>query len=159
MTLRLLAVAAATGRVGVVFLVGNRLMDWGVSDAAAKSREQATTWMQELIDVLGPDVLVTEKIQAASRKGDAARDITEALARVAADSALLNAEVVREQVYDNKYEEAEAIVRMYSDLAPWLQRRERFYDNEPRNTVLFEAMSLALSILRGPSTKLAAAMG
>ena len=30
MTLRLLAVAAATGRVGVVFLVGNRLMDWGV---------------------------------------------------------------------------------------------------------------------------------
>lgn len=159
MTLRLLAVAAAAGRVGVVFLVGNKLMDWGVSDAAAKSRQQATTWMQELINELDPDVVVTEKLQAASRKGVAARDITEALARVATDSAALNVEVVREQVYDNKYEEAEAIARMYPDLEPWLQQRAHFYDNEPRNTVLFEAMAYALFILRDPAKHLGAAMG
>ena len=67
--------------------------------------------------------------------------------------------VAREQEYANKYEEAAALGEQFPDLAPWVPKKRRFFDNEPRNTVLFEAVALALSILNGPTPVLAHAMG
>ena len=37
MALRILAVAAATGRVAYVYLIGDRLVDWRISDKASTS--------------------------------------------------------------------------------------------------------------------------
>ena len=59
----MLALAAATRRVGYVFLVGDRLKDWRVSEKAAKSPEDAAEAAQTWINELKPDVVVTEKAE------------------------------------------------------------------------------------------------
>jgi hypothetical protein len=159
MELRLMAFAAASGRVAIVFFIGKKLMDWRISDSASKNPDQAITWIERQIGVLKPDVIVTENTALAHRKGDTARSITEAVSQVAEKLRLLNPRVRRHHDYINKYEEADAIAELYPELKSWLPRWRRFFENEPRNTVLFEAMSYALSILRDPSRHLSAAMG
>lgn len=159
MALRLLAFAAASGRVATAFFIGNRLTDWRISDRAAKSSEQATAWVTRQIKDLKPDVIVTEDAKLSKRKGDTARSITEAVSELAESLHLLNPRVRRHHDYANKYEEADAIAGLYPELMPWLPKWRRFFENEPRNTVLFEAMSYALFILRNPGQQLGAAMG
>ena len=58
--------------------------------------------------------------------------------------------VPRIQDYANKYEEAAALALQYPDIKPWLPPKRRFFDNEPRSTVLFEALSLALGVIQRP---------
>lgn len=159
MTLRLLALAVTHSRIGCVFLIGDQLVYWRISDRATRSRAKAVAWTQKLIDELRPDVMVTEKPEAASKKGAGTKVLIEAVAAVAPDNDLLGVSVVREQAYANKYEEAEAIAGRYPELEPWVPKKRRFFENEPRNTVIFEAMALALAVLRDPSGRLGAAMG
>ncbi len=102
---------------------------------------------------------MTEKVTEAAKKGEKTKAIVLAIAERAAQNYVLDVSVARTQGYANKYEEAEALARRYSDIRPWLPRKRRFFDNEPRNTVLFEALSLAEAVFRGSSTDLAAAMG
>lgn len=145
--LKVLAFAAATGRVGSVFLVGDRLVDWHISNKAAESGVEAAGHAQALINDLMPDAVVTEELESA-HKGKHTLALIAAIARTAEHSHVLDVSVPREHRYSNKYAEADALVEQYPELAPWKPMKRRFYDNEPRNTVLFEALSLALS-LRG----------
>lgn len=156
--LSMLAVAVASGRVGYCFMVGDQLRDWGMSDKAAKSTTAAAETMQSWINDLKPAVVVTEKVDQTCDKGEKSIEIISAIASTAAHNYLLDVSVPHEHDYNNKYDEAEALARRYPDLKDWVPKR-RFYDGEPRNTVIFEALSLALSVLRGPSENLAAAMG
>ena len=68
--LRMLALAAASGRVGYVYLIGDRLKDWRISEKAAKSPEDAAHETQKWINELKPDVIVTEKVAEAAKKGE-----------------------------------------------------------------------------------------
>ena len=159
MALRMLAIAAAYNRIGYVFLLGDRLVDWRISDRAARSTSKAVAWVQRYAVELRPDVIVTEDLKTAKKKGNKTIAIIEAVGNFAENEKLLNVVVPRRHDYDNKYDEADALAALYPDLKPWVQRRRWFYDNEPRNTVIFEALSLALTVLRDPTTRLAAAMG
>lgn len=159
MELRLIAFAAASGRVATVFFIGKQLMEWKISDCASKSADHAMAWIERQIEELKPDVIVTENPTLASRKGVVARSIIEAISYLAETLHILNPRVRRHHDYANKYEEADAIAELYPELKRWLPKRRRFFDNEPRNTVLFEAMSYALSIMDDPSPQLGAAMG
>lgn len=141
--LRVLAFAAATGRVGSVFLVGNNLIDWHISNKAAESGVEAAAHAQTLINDLTPDVVVTEELETARHKGKHTLALIAAIARTAEYNQLLDVSVPREHRYSNKYAEADALVDLYPELAPWKPVKRRFYDNEPRNTVLFEALALA----------------
>ena len=145
--LRLLAFAAATGRVGSVFLVGDRLVDWHISNKAADSGVEAAAHAQALINDLTPDVVVTEELETASHKGKHTLALIAAIARTAEHNHLIDVSVPHEHRYPNKYAEADALVELYPDLAPWKPVKRRFYDNEPRNTVLFEALALADQML------------
>ncbi|GGD35194.1 hypothetical protein GCM10011358_18960 [Sinisalibacter lacisalsi] len=156
---RILAVAAASGRVGYAFLVGDKLRDWHVSYTAAKSPTKAAEEAQKWINRLKPDVVVTEKAAEAARKGKKTKAIIGAIARTAEHNYLLNVSVARVHDYANKYEEAAALAAQYPAIEPWLPKKRRFFDNEPRNTVLFEALSFADTIRRGGSIGLAAMMG
>jgi hypothetical protein len=60
---------------------------------------------------------------------------------------LLDVAVARECCYANKYVEADALAERYPDIAAWKPKKRRFFDNEPRNTVLFEALALADEVL------------
>lgn len=144
--LRILAFAAATGRVGSVFLVGDKLIDWQMSSKAAECGVEAANHAQVLINDLMPDVVVTEEPESARNKGKLTLDVIAAIARTAEHNHLLDVSVPREHRYPNKYAEADALVEQYPELAPWKPMKRRFYDNEPRNTVLFEALALAIQL-------------
>lgn len=49
--LKVLAIAAATGRVGYVFLIGGKLRDWGLSRMASKSPARAAAQTQTFVKV------------------------------------------------------------------------------------------------------------
>ena len=157
--LRILSIAAATGRIAYVYLIGDRLMDWRISDKASSSAQEAREASAHWIETLRPDVVVTEIPVSKTRKGDNTRQLIEAMAKVAEEADVLDVKVTREQSYANKYEEAAALAESYPELLPWVPRKRRFFDNEHRNTVLFEALALAQSIIRSPATTLGAAMG
>lgn len=157
--LRILSIAAATGRIAYVYLVGDRLMDWRISDKASESADEAQFAATQWIETLLPDVVVTEKSVSGSRKGDHTRYLIDAVSRVAELADVLDVRVEREQVYPNKYAEAAALAVHYPELLPWVPRKRRFFDNEHRNTVLFEALALTQTILRNPAMTLGAAMG
>ena len=140
---RLLALAAGTGRIGMVFFVDKRLMDWQVSNKAAKSPDMAAAYLRTIIVSHRPDVVVTERISAAFHKGERTRLMILTLAELAADHELLDIAVARPNQFKNKYEEAEVLAACYPELAAWKPKPRRFFDNEPRNTVLFEALALA----------------
>ncbi|MCE8540134.1 hypothetical protein KBY27_21945 [Ruegeria pomeroyi] len=157
--LRMLSVAAASGRVGYVYLVGGRLKDWRMSGKAAESPSAAAEQTQKWINRLKPEVVVTEKPEEAAKKGEKTKEIIGAIARTAEHNYVLDVSVKREHDFANKYEEAEALVKRHPEIEAWLPKKRRFFDNEPRNTVLFEALSLAEAVMRGGSTTLGAAMG
>jgi hypothetical protein len=144
---RILSFAAVSGRVGFVLLVGQRLMDWQVSNRAGRTPDAAAAYALARIEQFTPDVVVTEQIDLAKFKGNRAKHIIAAIAQTAAENFVLDVSVARDQRYANKYEEADALVARYPDLAPWKPKKRRFFDNEPRNTVLFEALSLTEPLL------------
>ena len=84
--LRVLSVAAATGRVGYTFLIGGRLCDWGLSRKASRSPEQAEGQVRHWIAYFRPDVVVTEKVEARTRKGEKTKRLIEAVAKVGRDA-------------------------------------------------------------------------
>ena len=159
MALRLLAFAAASGRVASVLFVVNELRDWRISEAASQSIDKAVIWVGRQIDDLQPDVVVTEDVNETRHKGDLAKSIIYAVSCLAEDRHLLNPQIKRQHNYANKYEEADVIAALYPELESWRPNWRRFHDNEPRSTVLFEAMAYALYILQDPTKNLGAAMG
>ena len=157
--LKVLSLAAATGRVAYVYLIGDRLVDWRISDKASVSAVEAANAARRWIDVLRPDVIVTEQTDKAAKKSLHTKDLIDAIAKVAEEVPLLAVRVEREHPYPNKYAEAAALAVLYPDLQPWVPKPRRFFDNEHRNTVLFEALALAQSVLRNPTPALVRAMG
>ena len=150
---RLLTLAAASGRIGMVFFVGQRLMDWRISNFAARSPRAAAAFADKLIVSLKPDVVITERAVSAAHKGDKTKALVIAMAEAAANHEVLDIAVVREFRFANKYLEAEALAERYPVLLPWKPKQRRFFDNEPRNTVLFEALALALNVAEGNGGK------
>lgn len=155
---KLLSVAAATGRVGYVFLIDGQLINWGVSRKAWRSTAHAAGVLQMWINEYRPNVVVTEKFEGDTRKAAKSQLITHALVNTAAHNYVLDVAVSRVQRYANKYEEAAALAARYPDLAPWVPKRRPLLDIEPRSTMIFEALSLAQTVLDGPALALAAGM-
>ena len=141
--LKVLSVAAANGRTGYVFLSEGELRDWGISVKAAKNASYLVEWLQDLINYLQPDVVVTEKISGACRKGRRTKRMICTLAEIAAHNYVLDVSVERQRHHSSKYEEAAMLADRYPELAGWLPKKRRYFESEPRNTIIFEAMALA----------------
>ena len=151
--------AAATGRVGYVYLVDGSLTAWGVSRKAWRSTTHAAGALQGWINDYRPNVVVTEKIvDGETRKAMKSRWITAAMANIASHNYLLDVAVPRVQHYASKYAEAAALAELYPDLKPWVPTRHHLLQIEPRSTMIFEALSLAQVVLEGPALRLAAGM-
>ena len=147
--LRVLSVAVATGRVGYAFLVGGKLCDWGLSRKASRSPEQAASQVRQWIAYFRPDVVVTEKVEARTRKGEKTKRLIDAIAAVGRDAKLLDVAVSRIRTFKNKYAEAAALAEQFPEIKPWLPRTRRIWDPEPRNTIYFEALALAVCVIQG----------
>ena len=157
--LRVLAIAVAKGRAGYVYLVDGELQDWNISLKAVKSANNLAEWVQRLINELKPDVVVTEKITKDCRKGRKTKRLIKTAAELASHNYVLDVSVERPRNHPCKYTEAEELTGQYPELRGWLPKKRRYFGNEPRNTILFEALALAEVILKGPPLQLARAMG
>lgn len=158
--LSVLAIAVASGKVGYVYLQGGTLRDWGITVKAAKTGSDLVGFVQGLINDLKPDVVVTEDHTAGCRKGARAKRLIATLAELASHNAVLDVSVERPRNHPSKYEEAQELAARYPEIAGYLPaRKRRIYDFEPRGMVLFEALALAEEVIKGPPTRLAAAMG
>jgi len=144
---RVLSIAVATGRIGYVFLIGDRLKDWGLSRKASKSPALAASQTEQWIAELEPDVVVTEIVPKTSTKSFKTRALIDAIQAVAARAKLLDVHVPRIQLHKNKYDEAEALGNRFPDLALWVPKPRRIWEPEPRTTVLFEALALAVILI------------
>ncbi|MEL6465496.1 MAG: hypothetical protein AAFQ58_11055 [Pseudomonadota bacterium] len=159
-TLRVLSLAVSSGRVGYVFLEGTQLLDWAVTTTVSGKATDLVAFVQELINTLKPDVVVTEKCDQNCRKGSRSRQLIASIAELASHNYVLDVAVSRPRVFQSKYEEAESAVGRHPDLIGYLPEKKRqFFEFEPRNMIVFEALALAEEVIFGPPDKLAAAMG
>ena len=145
--LKVLVFAAATGRIGHVYLLGERLLDWGLSRRASRSPRDATEYATKVIEHLNPDVVVTEELAKSSTKGWKTRQLLDAIGAVALNTRLLDIRVKRPHNFPNKYEEAAYLATRFPEIAAWVPRKRRLWESEPRVTVLFEALALGLTVI------------
>lgn len=138
---------------------GGEVLYWKMSSKAYRDVEYAAELVGELIEQFALSVIITETLMHAQRKGVHTKAVIEVIANAVAHSPVLDLSVVRENAYKNKYEEADALIAIHPVMAPLRPKVRNYFENEPRSTVLFEALSLAESVKRGPTTQLAAAMG
>ena len=141
--LRVLAFAVATGRIGHVLVIGERLWIGDLSKRASKNTELAALHAHRLINELKPDVVVTEQLPKYSTKGSKTRALIETIANIAAKANLLDIRVVRPHDFPNKYAEAQYLGTKFPEIAAWVPKPRRLWEPEPRVTVVFEALALA----------------
>lgn len=150
---RVLAVAAASGRVGYVVLDDMTASISGLSRKAATGPAEAAACAATWIEQFRPVMVITEKVPASSKKGERTRSIIAAISGVAETADVLNLAVIRAQVHRNKFEEAAALAEAHPELAHLLPKARRPWDSEPKAIIYFEALSLAHSALGGPGLR------
>lgn len=143
----MLSVAAASGRIGYVFLNAKVLEDWRLSRVAAENPEAAARFVKDLIEKFRPDVVVTENIADRTRKGDDTKANILAMAVEAAKHELYDVSVLRRRTFRNKYLEAEALAERFPVLLFRVPEPRKAWDPEPKQTVIFEALVLALQVI------------
>ncbi|WP_371229918.1 hypothetical protein [Roseovarius sp. 2305UL8-3] len=159
-SLKVLAIAVASGRAGYVYLQETKLLDWGMTVKATKDPAELVAFVQSLINDLKPDVVVTEKCDALCRKGKKARRLIAAIADLASHNYVLDISLARPRHFPSKYEEAVHFVKRHPEITGYLpKKKRRIFDFEPRTMMIFEALALAEQALISPPEALAAAMG
>lgn len=148
---RIMAIAAASGRVGFILLIGNAVVDRGLSRKASTGPSEAATYAAERIEQLRPDVVVTEKVPARSRKSAKTRAVIDAITAVADLADVLNIAVVRGRSHDNRFAEAADLALRYPEMQRCLPKIRRPWEAEPKTLMYFEAMSLIESAFGQPA--------
>lgn len=145
-----LAVAAATRRIGHAFFIEGVPYHWRVSAMAATSPQQAYCYVREYIEYYGPVCVVTERLAQKSRKGAVSRALINAVCQAARDAGIGLLLTDRIQRHANKYIEAEHLADRFPELMPYVPKRRRLWQSEPRRTILFEAVALGLLVVDAP---------
>lgn len=156
--LRLLAVAAATGRIGYVFFVGHQLVDFDLSRKGYKNSNHAAGMLQHWIMTLKPDIVVTERLTEKSKKGSRARKITKTFALIASHNYVHDVSITMDREGRTRYEQAKHLADIYPDIASRLPHKPKFYESEDRAMILFDALTLAHLVQESPAIRLAAGM-
>lgn len=160
--LRVLAVAAANRRVGYAYFEHNDLVYWTISNKAGEKPLDAVAVTQDLITRFAPDVLVSQQVTPSLTKSKNTKKVIAAIARTGKHNDLISIAVPRLRKHKNKYEEAKALAKIFPQVADYLpQPRQLHHSKEPRNTVLFEAIALAVALFEDEDQNLliAQAMG
>ena len=160
--LKVLAVAAANRRVGYAYFENADLVYWTISTKAGGKPLDAVAVTQDLITRFAPDVLVSQKVVPSLTKSKNTKKVIAAIARTGKHNGLVGIVVERQRKHKNKYEEAEALAKIFPQVADYLpQPRKLHHSEELRNTVLFEAIALAITLFEDEEQNLliAQAMG
>ena len=142
---RLLGIAASHGKIGFAYLVDGELMDWGLSAKASRSFEEAFKRITAWTIYYRPDLVIAERVEEKSRKGAHTRTLIRAAESAANNAKADYVEMVLPSDGRNKYEAAAVLAAEFPQIEPWLPRRRRAWEPEPRNIIYFEALALALA--------------
>ena len=142
----MLAISVASGRVGHVLLEAGKVADLGMSRKASSGPTEARGYTAQRIEILRPDVIVTEKLLRKSKKGEKTRAIIAAITSVGDVADVLNVEVARGRSHKNRFEEAADVVGRYPEMRPYLPKIRKPWEAEPKTLIYFEALSLIESV-------------
>lgn len=142
---RVLAVAVASRKISYVLLIDGKLKDWLLSRAGGMSAPKGRSFLRMAVAQYQPDLVVIENPYGSTRKYGTSREILMALAQELEDSGVPHRLVIRKQAHANKYEEAAALAKQFPEIAPWLPKPRKLWDNEPTEVIYFEALALALA--------------
>ena len=149
---RLLGIAASHGKIGFAYLVDGELMDWGLSAKASRSFEEAFKRVTAWTVYYRPDIVVTERVEEQSRKGAHTRLLIRAAESAANNARADYIEMILPLDGKNKYEAAAALAAEFPQIEPWLPRKRRAWEPEPRNIIYFEALALVWAYWRSSSS-------
>lgn len=156
-TLSYLAFAAGYRRVSFVLIENGQLATWHTSKKAARSPDEATRFAAEFIDLLMPNVIVVEDVEARSRKGENTRVLVRAIREEANCSNSSVIALEREHLFRTRHDEATWLVTHYPELADKIPTRLQ-HEPEPYHSVLFDALALAHQAMQGSTLLLASKM-
>lgn len=141
-----LAIAAASTKLGHAFLIDGTPFDWGTSKESSGSPRQAYRYTQKKIAYYRPELLVTELVTDTSKKGQYSRSLINMVAKAAQDADVQWCLVAREQTYANKYQEAQALALRFPELKPSLPGPRKWWQTEDQRMIIFEALALGLNV-------------
>lgn len=142
-----LAMAAASGKLGHVFLIDGTPFDWGASKEASSSPRQAYEYTKKKIAYYQPDLLVTELVTDKSKKGQYSRSLINMIAKAAQDADVQWSLITRQQSYDNKFQEAKALADRFPEIRPTLPPPRHWWQTEDPRMIIFEAVALGISVV------------
>ena len=145
--LRVLGFAAASGRVGFVLLSRGDVELLGMSRKASIGPAEASGYAAQRIEELRPDVIVTEKVVASSKKGGTTRTVIAAITAVADLAEVMNMDVVRGRMHATRFDEARKLAERYPAMQPYLPKVRKPWEAEPKALIYFEAIALIESAL------------
>lgn len=141
--IRVISVAAASGKIGMVFLVDGNLMDWELSVKSSRASDEAAEKMRKWIEFYSPDLVITEKITLQTRKSKLTQSVIAAMAQVGQAARCQWIERERVQTFGNKYQEAAELAARYPQISNWAPKERKIWMPEARSTMFFEALAMA----------------
>lgn len=145
---KIMSIAVSSGKVGMVMFANKNLTVLKTSKKASKSTDNAKRQIQNWIDKYQPDCLVTEKLDAQSRKHGRTPDIISAMCEVIQTKPILHIEAIRQHEHKNKYEEAKDLSGRYPLLGKYLPSKRKIWEAEDSKMMLFEAVSNAEEVVQ-----------
>ena len=146
---KVLSIAVASGKMGYVFMINGKLMDWGLSVNAVKTPGLAKCKAEEWISFYQPDIVLTEQVAKYSRKSRRTHKLVEAVSR--AFTRRRHVSLERRQLYANKYDEMEALTEQFPQIVGWMPDKRQPEEAEVNDAIYFEALSMALQLQEPPT--------
>lgn len=149
---RLLAIDPLSRGLGIAILEGPRnLVDWGVKDLRGRSEVRTLALVENLINSYKPDVVVLEDtLHPLCRRCCRIRALIESIRSLSESKRILAVQISRAAVYlrlgvHTKYEAAQKVAGVVSDLAPSLPPPRKPWMVEDQRMSIFDAAALALA--------------
>ena len=142
-----MAISVASCRICYVYFENGRLIDWALSRKASRNTGSAALQVRTWIEMLEPDVVVTEKINARCRKGAKSKALIDAVQQTTSEFELFDVAISKQSNFSNKYDEARHYASLYPDIQRWLPSKPKIWESEPRNASYIEALNLASQII------------
>jgi hypothetical protein len=143
---RVMGIAVSAGRLGCVLLCNGNLVDCGYYRACTRSAHKTGNKTRELIALHCPEVVVTELPGSNKRKRGKTQGLMEAVTLAAKESEAVSMTSTKRRTYRDKYQEAKVLAERFPELLPRVPTKPKFWLNEPRRMILFEALSFALRL-------------
>jgi len=128
----------------------SNLIDWGVASAKLPVDACILSRIEHVIDRCAPDLIAVEDGRG-TRRGRRAKEIIKGIERIAKKRTLRIVRVTRRSVRETfspattKQQIAEALARLFPELAPRLPRPRKCFDAEDNRMNIFDAASFAVT--------------